>query len=113
MLGIMFALLLGTAHKGQALQLHLPSIHTPCSTESFYAHKRAAYAAHARLSSELACRYYFQGHTFAYPPQSPRALPVTSTRTRRTWPWWRRAVRKLRRWRRWWTECLKRVFAIA
>jgi hypothetical protein len=83
------------------------------SGNSLCAHKRAAYAAHALLSSELACRYYFRGHTFAYPPQSPRVAGSTRARARRTWPWWRRAVRKWRRWRRSWRECLKRVFTIA
>ena len=66
--------------------------------KSLCAYKRAAYAAHALLSSELACRYYFEGHTFAYPPQSPRVLQATCARKRCTWPWWRRAVPKLRRW---------------
>lgn len=112
MLGTIFALLLGTVHEGQALRLHLPVMHDRCCTESFRAPKRAAYAAHARLSSELACRYYFRGHTFAYPPQSPRVAGSTRARARRTWPWWSRVVRKWRRWRRWWRKCLRRVFTI-
>ena len=109
-IGTISALLVATAHRGQALRLRMPRTYMPCSAESFRARKRAAFASHARLSSELACRYYLRGRTFAYPPQSPRVLPATRARTRCQWVWWRRAERKMRQWRRWWSACLKRVF---
>ena len=120
MLGMISGLLQGVVQSWKAPPAHgaramlcTYSVEMQCNRKALRARKSRVYAAHARLSSQLVCAYYFQGHTFSYPPQSVRLLPPKRMHRRWWRGWWREIVRKLYKSQRRCRRCLKVMFKLA